>query len=554
MIKGNATDWQTRIRLWAALIMAVYAIGYFVYFALGIFSYKAMDSYQKSVLTFWPLLWLLPFVILTHVSLGLWKLFKRNTLKMPLWEKAQIVLGISIPLFLLPYLVFSYGEFLFFRINVTYSQVLSDNYPRLAWMYVAMILAIWIHAQIGMHGVLRTKKIYPKVRWLIVIVFTLMPIAGVTGYFKAQIELKNKNPYAYSYNNYSAEKATQEQLNILNQVTYGVYISFPLLYLLVLSARGIRISILNKNRNIKVVYPGLKDVQVFPGTTILETSRIADIPHASICGGRGRCTTCRVKIEKGMENLSPIGEREANALKKISAETDIRLACQCECKKDEIAVIQLLPPDVKASVARNETNLSIGVEKSLVVMFADLRGFTKMSEGKFPYDVVFILNKYFHYMGEAIETNGGKIDKFLGDGILAFFGFERDSKKACLQALKAGKQMAKQLVEINEQIKTELDRPLQIGIGINYGEVILGELGYKEKKSLTIIGDTVNTASRLEALNKELESQLIFTSKIGNLSKLDLSKLDKQNVMIRGKTEPTEIFVIKNILDELPDL
>ena len=307
----------------------------------------------------------------------------------------------------------------------------------------------------------------------------------------------------------------------------------------------------NKEKNIKVVYSSGKSVTVFPRTTILEASRIGNIPHASICGGRGRCTTCRVKVEQGMENLSPVGEREFRALKRIGAEEHVRLACQSELRKEQVEVTLLLPPDIKSLSARKENKFSVGTEMNLVVMFTDLRGFTRLSESKFPYDVVFILNRYFSYMGEVIEKNGGTIDKFRGDGILSFFGFKTDPKTGCRQALNAARQMAEKLVEINEQIKNDLKEPLEIGIGLHYGEVILGELGYKDKSSLTIVGDTVNTASRLESLNKSADGQLIFSKTVAEKSELNFSKIKRFNAVIRGKNEPMEIYVVKNIVEEI---
>ncbi len=549
-MKGNARDWQTRIRLWAALIMAVYAIGYTIYYALGLISVEWIESYQNFVFNLWPLFWVIPVVILTHVSLGLWKLFRRNTLKMPFWEMAQIALGITIPFFLIPHIIFTYGLFLFFGIKGSYADIILRSYPQFNWQFIGMALAIWLHAQIGVHVVLRMRSFYPKIKLLIFFIFTTMPIIGIGGYFKAGMEM-NK---LIAVNAASIQIPSLQQIEFLKLLVYAVYIIFPVLYIIVLASRSIRIKIMLKNRNIVVNYSSGKSVNVFLDTTILEASRIGQIPHASICGGRGRCTTCRVKVEKGMENLSAIGEREQKALNRIGAEKDIRLACQAECIKEEISITLLLPPDVKSLKARKETKLTIGKDIELVVVFADLRGFTQLSEEKFPYDVVFILNRYFNYMGEVIENNNGIIDKFLGDGILAYFGYDSDPETACKQALIAAKQMAEKLIEINDQLKNHLTEPLELGIGIHYGEVILGELGYKNKSSITIIGDTVNTTSRLESLNKKAASQMIFSNIVAEKTKLDFSHIKKVKAAVRGRKEPLTIYIVKDIASELKNI
>ncbi len=550
-LKGNANDWQVRIRLGAAIILACYAIGYNIYYCLGLFSVELMELYINILHFIWPLFWLLPFVILTHVSLGLWKLFKRNTLKMPLWEYSQITLGTSIPFFLLPHITYTYGLFLFFGVKGNYVTDFLGTYPHFAWQFTAMTLAVWIHAQIGMHGVFRMRRWYPKIKLLIIIIFTLMPLLSIFGYFKAGFEIQNLISYEKTE---QIIIPLQSQINLFKIISYIIYITFPVLYISVLIARGIRLKIRNKNKNIILNYSSGQKVNVFPKTTILESSRIANIPHASICGGRGRCTTCRVKINNGMDNLSSIGDREFKALKRIEAEKDVRLACQAECHKDQIYLTLLLPPDIKSIRARKENKYSVGKEIELIVMFADLRGFTKLSEEKFPYDVVFILNRYFNYMGEVIEKNNGKIDKFLGDGILAYFGFNTDMQTASKQAIKAGKEMAIELIKINEQLQNALKEPLKIGIGINLGGVILGELGYKDKTSLTIIGDAVNTASRLESLNKKLGSQMIFSDNIAEISKIDFSNLKKYKADIRGKKEPMEIYVVNDIVKDLENI
>ncbi len=555
-LKGNATDWQTRIRLWAAIAMATYAIFYTIYYALGLISIEGMEVFQDIVMFVWPLFWLIPVAILTHVSLGLWKLFKRNTLKMPLWERAQILLGISIPFFLLPHIIYTYGLFLFFGVRADYVNDLLRTYPHFAWQYTAMLLAVWIHAQIGVHGVLRMRQWYPKIQTWIIVIFSLMPVIGITGYFKAGMNINSllKNPEWVREENEAIIMPTNAQMDLMRNLSYTVYGLFPLIYITVLSARGVRLSIKNKNRSIRVNYANGKTITVFPKTTLLEASRIGNIPHASICGGRGRCTTCRVKVDQGMENLSPVGEREAKALKRIGAEKHIRLACQTECKKNAVSITLLLPPDVKSIKARKENEFTVGSEVNLVVMFTDLRGFTRLSEEKFPYDVVFILNRYFNYMGEVIENNGGIIDKFLGDGILSFFGFKTDPKTACKQALTAAKQMARKLIEINEQLKNAIGEPLEIGLGIHYGGVILGEMGYKDKTSMTIIGDTVNTASRLQALNKQAGSQLIFSSVVAQKSGIDFSNIKKYQVNIRGKKEALSIYAVRDIAREIGNI
>lgn len=557
IVKGTANDWQVRFRLWAALVMAAYVVTHTINFSLGIISIDAMDAFQRIIMRFWrstPVYWLVIVSICVHVSLGLWKLFKRNTLKMPAWEMFQIGMGICIPFFLLPHVTYTRGMHLLYGTNDTYIYELLRTFPGGAWQYVLMTVIVWGHAHIGIHMLLRMRTWYPRIRVLIIGLFLIFPVVGISGYISGGIEAASASRDSEWLR---AQKSTigwptDEQLNKMQNASLLYYAMIPLLYTLVLGSRSLRLNLQKGRKTILVRYSDGKNVLVYPRTTILEASRIGNIPHASICGGRGRCSTCRVRVDQGLDGLKPPGEREKHVLKLIDAEPNVRLACQMECT-GSISVTRLLPPDITATIARRSGKYTTGKEITLVVMFADLRGFTSISEGKLPYDVVFMLNRYFSYMGEAIEESGGYIDKFLGDGIMAIFGLDTDVRTACIQSIRAAKKMAGRIDEINSQLVNELREPLKLGIGLHVGNVILGEIGYKLAAKLTVIGDTVNTASRLEVLNKKTSSQLIFSRELAEKGGFDLTGLEERKIIVRGKEKPLDVFIVKEI-KSMPDL
>ena len=186
-------------------------------------------------------------------------------------------------------------------------------------------------------------------------------------------------------------------------------------------------------------------------------------------------------------------------------------------------------------------------------MFADIRGFTALSEGRLPYDVVFILNRYFAAMGRAVESAGGRVDKFVGDGVMALFGVEEDSASGCRAALAAARLMSERLVELNELLSTELSEPLRIGIGLHAGPAIVGEMGYGDASAITAIGDLVNTASRLEALTKEYAAELVVSMEVVTLAGLDLPGGRRDDIDIRGRRERLAIAVFESAR-ELPGM
>jgi len=548
--QGNARDWQTRLRLWAAMAIGLNQLVVMAYYSLGLVSGEAMEAFRNALGLYWSLGPVFNAALLLHMSLGLWKLFRRNTLRMPTWEAAQIALGLLLPFLLVPYNLAGIFVSTVFQIPQSYVDTLLLSFPDMAWRYIAMTVIIGAHAQIGVHAVLRLRPWYPRARLIIVAVTTLLPLAAALGYWNGGSQLYQ----AYLAGTLAADDAphllSAAQKAVLDQANLVDYLVFVGLYALLFAGRALRLRLDRKNKTVRIEYPGAH-VMVLPATTVLEASRIGGIPHASICGGRGRCTTCRVRVEQGMENLSAVGEREHKALQRIGAGTDIRLACQAEGRTGTIRVTPLLRPDTASSAARRETRNSVGRDVELAVMFADLRGFTALSESKFPYDVVYILNSYFQAMGQVIEAHGGQVDKFLGDGILAYFGLDGDPRDACLSAMRAASQMAANLVGVSRELISVLPQGLALGIGLHFGDVVLGEVGFHDKKQVTIIGDTVNTASRLEALNKKTGSQMVVSTGVVARAGLDLTHLPVAHVTLRGKTDEMRVYVIQDILTDV---
>ena len=147
----------------------------------------------------------------------------------------------------------------------------------------------------------------------------------------------------------------------------------------------------------------------------------------------------------------------------------------------------------------------------MALLFADMRGFTRLAESRLPYDVVFVLNRYREEMAHAIESAGGVVNEFVGDGVMALFGLESDVETGCRQAMAAARAMFERLEHLNRTLAAEFNEPLRIGIGIHAGPVILGEMGYANLKGITVVGDVVNTASRLEEMTKRFGAQVVVS-------------------------------------------
>ena len=299
---------------------------------------------------------------------------------------------------------------------------------------------------------------------------------------------------------------------------------------------------------ISIEYPNDRTVRTATGVNILAASNLNNIPHASVCGGRGRCSTCRVRVVSGEEVLSPPSAEELRVLERVGASPNVRLACQA-IPSGDISVVPLLPPNASVRDSRRRSPDMAGQERAIAILFADLRSFTQFSEKKLPYDVVFVLNRYFAHMGEAVETSGGHLDKFVGDGVMALFGTKTDIRTGARQAMRAAREMSKNLTDLNEQLKDELEEPLRIGIGIHVGPAIIGEMGYGTATGLTAIGDSVNTASRLEAMTKEFGAQLILSEDVTRAADAAVEAYDEHEIAVRGRDEGVKVYVVKNAID-----
>ena len=244
--------------------------------------------------------------------------------------------------------------------------------------------------------------------------------------------------------------------------------------------------------------------------TLLDVSLKHGIPHTHVCGGRARCSTCRVVVDKP-DHLKPRTAAEARLANRKGFDDTVRLACQAGLCGD-VTVRRLVVDETDMALVAQETSDATGREANLAVLFSDVREFTVFSESNLPYDVIHILNRYFGPVGDAIIRHNGYIDKYMGDGIMALFGLDRsDPVENCLDAVRAAIAMQGALVGVNAYLATFTDTKLRAGIGIHFGTAVVGEIGHPAKRQFTAIGDSVNTASRIESATKTTGTDLLVS-------------------------------------------
>jgi len=545
-----------RIRLTTGLILFAYVATHLLNHTLGLISFRAMEDGRVWFLALWrnPVgTTALYGALLVHFCLALWAIYERRRLRYSAAELAQLVLGLAVPLLLAQHAIGTRLAHTLAGTNDDYAYVLLNNFrfePINAWYQSAALFAAWSHGCIGLYYWLRLKPWFSLYVYPLFGVALLLPVLAWLGYVAGGREVLQMAADRGWLRAALAAKHLPNAAMVrdLYMVVYAVMATVVGGVAIALLARPLRTLFERRRGIVRITYPDGRMVSIAPGNTILEASRHGGIPHASVCGGRGRCSTCRVKVIEGIGHLPTPSPEEKRVLERIGSPPQVRLACQTRPLGD-VSVLPLLPPTATAHDGYPRPAWRRGQEREIVILFADLRDFTGFSERKLPYDVVFVLNRYFAAMGEAVIQSGGHLDKFIGDGVMALFGIETTLETGARQALSTARLMAERLEEINRSLAQDLDSPLRIGIGLHAGNAIIGEMGYGQATTLTAVGDAVNTASRIESLTKEYGAQLVLSEEVAVRAGVDLSAFESHELPIRGRTEPIRVRVVVNARD-----
>ena len=533
-----------RLRLWSGYVLFVYVVTHLLNHALGLISLRVLEGGRHWFALVWsnPVgLTVLYGALLGHFFLALWSLYRRRALKLSRWEWTQWILGAAIiPLGVIHVVGTRLAETLY-DVQSGYPWVLGTLVAG-SWTGIlrqfSLPLVVWMHGCIGLHFALRLRPWYRDWLPLLYGLALLIPAASLAG---AAVALRDvaelaQRPGFLEGLFERAHVPEPGQIAHLYSIAAGLEYTALALLAVAIAARPLRDLWERRAGVVRLDYDERRSVTQPAGLSVLEMSRVAGIPHASVCGGRGRCSTCRVRISgDDRHRLPPASPEEAKVLARIGAPANVRLACQLRPPPGHYRVAILLPAAAGPVEAYRRQPQAHGGERYIAVLFADIRGFTTISEGKLPYDVVVLLNRYFRATGQAVEAAGGRLDKFIGDGVMAIFGLNKEPEVACRQALDAARRMALALADLNEAMSGDLDQPLRIGIGLHAGPAIVGEMGYARAAQITAIGDTVNTASRLESLTKEFAVELVVSQELLDRAGIDLGEAPRHEVEIRGR-------------------
>ena len=543
-----------QVRLACGVVLFAYLVSHFLNHALGNISMDALAIGVHYHTLFWqfpPVAIVFYTAAAVHTGLGFWALYQRRQFHWKAIEPLQLVLGLSIPALIVAHIVGArLGQTLFGNEKL-YPQELYAYWvaqPYRIWLMSAVLIIAWIHGCIGLYFWLRMRAFFKRAAPFLLAVAVLVPTLALLGFYQAgrSVAAASTDPQWQADNLSPRHVGTAAEQSLLADIADDFLIGYLGLIGLILLGRGARA--LNERRRglITLSYGNGRSIKVPKGLSVLEASLRYRLPHASVCGGRARCSTCRIRIIGDCGALPAPSQREAFVLNRVGA-TDpaIRLACQLRPTAD-LSFFQLFMPHTMSANAHATHPQRVGQERYLVSMFVDMRGSTRLAEQRLPFDTVFIVNRFLSAVSQAVVECGGQPNQFVGDGELALFGLRASPQIACRQALRAAARIAANVDEMNRFLSHDLHEPIQFGIGIHGGEVIIGDIGYRDHMVFTALGDAVNVAARLQDMTKTLGCEAIISDEVRTTAGLAPGDLPELEVTIRGRTEP---MIVRSVAD-----
>ena len=432
--------WERRVRLWSGLIVAAFVIGHLLNHASSIVSIDLAEQTRRALAVFWHQWWaqaLLYGSFTVHFIAVLAVLYRRRTLRMPAWEMTQMLLGGAMIPLLAAHVVATRGLYGEFDLTPDYARTafMLWSAPDIVIKQTVLTLVVWLHVCFGVHFWLRLKPWYRNSVAFWYALAIVVPVLALVGFWRAGDQLHSlATRDGYVGQLFVGMPDLPIALAFVRQGEQFIQLVALVALLSVLTARAVRHARAKRLETVQLRMSSGREINTLPGRSVLESLRLADVPHASVCGGRGRCTTCRIRVGAGAEQLNKPSELERAALARIGAPPNVRLACQSRPTSD-LSITPLLPANATAREANTPGGVS-GTERVVTTMFLDLRGSTKLGEQKLPYDVLFILNQFFAEMAQALSESDGHYAQFAGDGLMALYGLKQTPAEGARSAFK----------------------------------------------------------------------------------------------------------------------
>jgi adenylate cyclase len=495
----SASALRRNLRMASGLVLFTYISAHLVNHALGLVSLAAAEKGLEYAIEVWysmPGTVLLYGAALVHFLLALWAIYERRTFRLPPAELLRIALGFSLPIILIGHFANTRLAYDMFGLSSDYTRVIANLWAADSQgMQLGLLAPGWAHGCMGLHFAFNRRPLYRRLRFALFAVALLLPVFSAFGFVAMGRELSTNTAAAAAAQDYLSSDHLAERAGLARWHN-GLLIGYFSIIGAVFGARAIRNLVEHSsNRLISISYPG-RTVRVPRGWSVLEASRGFHLPHASMCGGRARCSTCRVQVTAGEDCCSAAAGDEQATLHRIGAAGDVRLACQLRPAGD-IAVVPLVRTalPVYRPPARPHN-----AERNVVVMYCDFLNREELARDGMPQDLLYLLKLYGERLGDAIRAAGGTLANVGPDGLCALFGIDHEPARAARQALLAAGEIERVISDLDNRLGREAHRKLRIAVSIHAGRAAVAEIGASDPPAFIAVGEAVDAASELRKL------------------------------------------------------
>ena len=536
---------QRDIRLASGLVLFGYVTSHLVNHTLGLISIDVAERGLALGVRVWqsvPGSALLYGAAATHLTLAFVAIYRRRTLRMPPADLLRILFGLGIPLLLIGHAVST---------RLAYElYAYPPEYHRVVWMLwtsngegrqLALLVPGWLHGCLGLHFAFCRHRLYQRLRFVLFAGALLLPILAGLGFLSMGKELA-ASPSFRARMEVIPAAAPAEGL-ALARLRDGALALYFSAIALVFATREIR-ALVERRRNllVAITYPQ-QVVRVPRGWTVLEASRSHHIPHMSMCGGRARCSTCRVRVVSGEANCPAPEADEAHTLARIGATTSVRLACQLRPRGD-IAVVPLLaaaPATLLPGSVRNS------VERDIVVMLVDWCGRAAFAKRHLQQDVLYFAQLFCETVVSTVRTEDGAHCEIGGDEVVVLFGLNEDFADACGTALEAAARIERALEAMDDRLAREFGDATQFTVIVHAGHAAVGDIGFQDAHRLMAVGAATDTANRLRARAIELGVKFIVSSSVTDGAATKISPDNTRRIELTAAGATTVAYAMSSI-------
>jgi len=522
---------RRNLRMASGLVLFFYIGAHLFNHALGLISLDAAEAGMAIGVEVWYSTTgtiLLYGAAATHFLLALWAVYERRTFWLPPAELIRIALGFTLPIVLIGHAVATRIGWEVHGLSSDYTRVVSTLWMSNSEVWQLGVMAPgWLHGCLGLHLAFSRRPFYRRFRYVLFAAALLLPVLSALGFISMGREIA-KNPKVTAVTAEYFSPANAPQRESLSNWRDGIVTAYFVIIGAAFGARELRNFLERRSqRLVTISFPG-RVARVPRGWTVLEASRSFHLPHASMCGGRARCSTCRVRITAGEENCPPAAADEQATLERIGAPDDVRLACQLRPQGD-ISVVPLVRTERPVYRA---TAPKLNTERDIVVMFCDFLNRGELARDHLPQDLLYVLTLYVEALNNAIRSARGTVSYIELDSVCALFGVDRGIDQAAQSALQAVAAIERVITDINNRLGRQWDCKMNVVVSVHAGRAAVGEIGMSDPPTVVAIGGVMDAANELRKTAAAQGKPFAITEAVYTAAGLDLPAQDRTTVQL----------------------